>query len=189
MVTRPPLPVAFTVARSIPNSNAILLTNGPAYISFEDVETLLGIGASRVVLGSLAVKDFSTTSKLLNVFGADKICIAADVARCGDDYRIATSGWQKISKITLKEYLKQYLRHGLIHTLCTDISRDGTMSGCNFDLYRNYQNLFPNLHFQASGGISSINDLRNLQTSGAIIGKALYEGVFSVKQALTAIQC
>ena len=63
------------------------------------------------------------------------------------------------------------------------------MKGCNFDLYRNYQNLFPNLQFQASGGISSINDLINLKTSGAIIGKALYEGVFSMKQALGAVQC
>ena len=157
--------------------------------SFEDVEKLLDIGASRVVVGSLAVKDFVATSKLLSVFGAEKICLAADVTRYGDEYRIATSGWKKISNLTLQEYLKKYLRHGLRHTLCTDISRDGTMTGCNFDLYRNYQNLFPNLHFQASGGISSINDLINLKTSGAIIGKALYEGVFSMKQALGAVQC
>jgi len=105
------------------------------------------------------------------------------------NYKIAISGWQETSTITLEALIEDYLPQGIIHILCTDISRDGTMGGCNFELYEKVQFLFPDLSIQASGGINSLNDLKKLQTSGAIIGKALYEGLFTLEQALEAISC
>ena len=77
------------------------------------------------------------------------------------DYNIAISGWQESSTTSLEEFIEDYLSQGLLHILCTDISRDGTMEGCNFELYENTQTLFPALQIQASGGINSLNDLGN----------------------------
>ena len=75
------------------------------------------------------------------------------------------------------------------HTLCTDIDRDGTLAGCNRDLYEMVKRAFPNLRLQASGGVSVLDDLVGLPTDGVIIGKALYEGRFTVKEALEAFKC
>lgn len=150
----------------------------------KDIEALLGAGAARVVIGSLAVKDAARTKEIFRRFGADKICLAADVTPKGEGYVIAVSGWQEEGGISLDDFLESYLECGLIHVLCTDISRDGTMTGCNFNLYRDIQESFPQLQLQASGGIGSLADLKKLDTAGVIIGKALYENVFTLKEAL-----
>ena len=75
------------------------------------------------------------------------------------------------------------------HTLCTDIDRDGTLAGCNHDLYQSVRHAFPDLRLQASGGVSGLDDLVGLPVDGVIIGKALYEGRFNVKEALEAVGC
>ena len=104
----------------------------------------------------------------------------------GDQYMIAVSGWQEESTTTLNALIEGYLAVGLKHILCTDISRDGTMEGCNLQLYRDVQKSFSQIDVQASGGVKSIDDIRDLDTAGVIIGKALYESAFTVKDALEA---
>ena len=99
------------------------------------------------------------------------------------------SGWQEASKVGLFAFIETYLECGLRHTLCTDIDRDGDLSGCNRDLYQMVKQAFPDLSLQASGGVSELGDLVGLTADGVIIGKALYEGRFNVKDALEAVRC
>ena len=156
---------------------------------FDDVKTLIAAGAGRVVIGSLAVRDIETTKRIFDAFGPERICLAADVFRQKDRFYIAVSGWQKASNLGLFAFIETYLESGLRHTLCTDIDRDGTLAGCNRDLYQMVKQAFPNLHLQASGGVSELDDLVGLHADGVIIGKALYEGRFDVKEALEAVRC
>ncbi len=155
----------------------------------EDVQALLNAGASRVAIGSLAIKKPDLTVEILKRFGADKICLAADVKIQNGKHSLAVSGWQEQSDMTLNAFIQNYLDVGLKHLLCTDISRDGTMEGCNFALYEEIQTTFPKIEIQASGGVSSLEDVRKLKAAGVIIGKALYEGAFSLPEALEAASC
>ena len=157
--------------------------------SFDDVETLIAAGASRVVIGSLAVRDVEKTKSIFDAFGPERICLAADVISQHDRFHIAVSGWQEASSIGLFSFIETYLESGLRHTLCTDIDRDGTLTGCNRDLYEMVKQAFPNLRLQASGGVSVLDDLVGLPADGVIIGKALYEGRFDIKEALEAVRC
>ncbi len=160
------------------------IQTGGGVRGLKDVEILLNAGASRVVIGSLAVKNKKETKNIFQTFGADQICLATDIMPQKDQYMIAVSGWQEESAITLNSLIEDYLDVGLKHILCTDISRDGTMSGCNIELYKDVQKKFSHINVQASGGVNSLEDICSLDTAGVIIGKALYEGAFTVKQAL-----
>ena len=157
--------------------------------SFDDVKTLIAAGASRVVIGSLAVRDTKTTRRIIEAFGPERICLAADVIWQHDRFHIVVSGWQEASSRDLFAFIETYLESGLRHTLCTDVDRDGTLAGCNRDLYQTVKQAFPNLRLQASGGVSALDDLVGLSADGVIIGKALYEGRFDVKEALEAVRC
>lgn len=156
----------------------------------EDVKQLLDSGVDRVIVGSVAVKDKDETVKMLETFGADKIALALDVKKDDDGvYRAAVSGWTESSDKLLTDLMAEYLEHGLKHVLCTDIDRDGTMEGPNVVLYDIISKQFPGISIQASGGVHSLKDLIELKehtsVDGVIIGKAIYEGVFSVHDAIT----
>lgn len=175
--------------RNLIKGSGLKVQTGGGIRSEADVEVLLEAGAHRVVMGSIAVKDMALTTKILKRFGGEKICLAADVMEREGVYYVTASGWQEQSGLSLDAFIKGYLAAGLQHILCTDIDRDGTMQGCNIALYRSLKDTYPNIHIQASGGIHSLSELKELNTDGAIIGKALYEGAFSVKQALEAVSC
>ncbi len=155
--------------------------------SVEEVANLLSIGVSRVIVGSLATKEPELVKSMFAKFGSEKICLAADVQIRDDEYFVAVSGWQELSTIPLRSFINDYLHVGLKHVLCTDISRDGTLKGCNVDLCNSIQDEFPGIALQASGGVGSLNDLRELKTAGVIVGKALYEGNFTLVEALEAV--
>jgi phosphoribosylformimino-5-aminoimidazole carboxamide ribotide isomerase len=174
------------LVREIIQESGLKVQTGGGVRSEQDVEALLEAGASRVVIGSLAVKAKARTMAMLKSFGTEKICIAMDVQPVKVSYVIAVSGWQESGKTALDDLIREYQFAGLKHVLCTDISRDGTMTGCNAGLYAELKKKFPDVQVQASGGVASLDDLHGLQASGVIIGKALYEGAFTVKQALEA---
>ena len=181
------------ITRIIDESGLKVQTGG-GIRSADDVAALVNAGASRVVVGSLAVRDFATGKALLDRFGGETICLAADVMPTSDasgqiSYNIALSGWLETSDLSLFDFLGHYAQHGLEHALCTDIARDGMMTGCNRDLYASVKSVFPEIKLQASGGVSKLDDIVGLPTDGVIIGKALYEGVFSVGEALEAVAC
>ena len=156
----------------------------------DDVAALLEAGASRVVVGSTAVKSSETVQQWFKRFGADALVLALDV-RIDEAGRkqVAVSGWQENSGVTLEALVESYLPFGLKHVLCTDISRDGTLSGSNVALYEEVCARYPQVAFQSSGGIGELNDIRALRgtgVQGVIVGRALLEGKFTVTEA---IQC
>ncbi|MGY2799778.1 phosphoribosylformimino-5-aminoimidazole carboxamide ribotide isomerase [Ewingella americana] len=158
----------------------------------QDVEALLSAGATRVVVGSTAVKDPETVQGWFSRFGADALVLALDVRIDENGTKnVAISGWQENSNATLEQVVEQYLPFGLKHVLCTDISRDGTLAGSNVELYREVTARFPQVAFQASGGIGNLDDIAQLRDSGVtgvIVGRALLEGKFSVTEAISCWQ-
>lgn len=158
----------------------------------QDVEALLAAGATRVVVGSTAVKDPAEVKSWFEQYGPEAIVLALDVRIDANNRKeVAISGWQEAAGVTLEEVIEQFLPVGLKHVLCTDISRDGTLSGSNVELYREVSARFPTIAFQSSGGIGSLDDVAALNGSGAkgvIVGRALLEGKFTVKEAISCWQ-
>ena len=173
-----------TLIGSIITESGLKVQTGGGIRSRADVESLVSAGASRVVIGSLAVREPELVAAMIRDFGPDTICLAADVVRPNDDFLIAISGWQEASELTLTAFLSGFEVVGLRHVLCTDIDRDGTMQGPNADLYHTVKASFPNIHLQASGGVKGIEDLAGLQTDGVIIGRAIYEGAIDLRAAI-----
>ncbi|MEQ4512442.1 MAG: 1-(5-phosphoribosyl)-5-[(5-phosphoribosylamino)methylideneamino]imidazole-4-carboxamide isomerase [Dickeya sp.] len=157
-----------------------------------DVEALLAAGATRVVIGSTAVKQPELVQQWFARYGADALVLALDVRIDINGVKnIAISGWQENSGITLEQTVERYLPFGLKHVLCTDISRDGTLQGSNVELYREISARYPQIAFQASGGIGSLSDIAALRDSGVrgvIVGRALLEGKFNVTEAISCWQ-
>ncbi|NHB95286.1 1-(5-phosphoribosyl)-5-[(5-phosphoribosylamino)methylideneamino]imidazole-4-carboxamide isomerase [Photorhabdus stackebrandtii] len=156
----------------------------------EDVKTLLDAGANRVVIGSTAIKQPALVMQWFEHYGAEAIVLALDI-RINDAgmKQVAINGWQENSAVTLEQVVEQYLPLGLKYVLCTDISRDGTLNGSNIELYREICQRYPQIAFQASGGIGTLNDITSLPASGVagvIIGRALLDGKFTLTEA---IQC
>lgn len=158
----------------------------------QDVEALLDAGVSRVVVGSTAIKNPELVQQWFTRFGADALVLALDV-RIDDagNKHVAVSGWQENSDSTLEQVVEQFLPFGLKHVLCTDISRDGTLAGSNVELYREVCQRFPQVAFQASGGIGNLDDIAALRGSGVkgvIVGRALLDGKFNVTEAIACWQ-
>lgn len=160
--------------------------------SEDDVAALIEAGASRVVIGSTAVRQPDVVKQWFTRFGADALVLALDVRIAADGSKnIAVSGWQEDSGVTLEQIVEQFLPYGLKHVLCTDISRDGTLSGSNVALYQEVCARYPQVAFQSSGGIGSLEDiaaLRGTGVKGVIVGRALLEGKFTVKEAIACWQ-
>ncbi|WP_278808866.1 1-(5-phosphoribosyl)-5-[(5-phosphoribosylamino)methylideneamino]imidazole-4-carboxamide isomerase [Obesumbacterium proteus] len=160
--------------------------------SEDDVAALLEAGAARVVIGSTAVRQPDVVKQWFTRFGADALVLALDVRIAADGSKnIAVSGWQEDSGVTLEQIVDEFLPYGLKHVLCTDISRDGTLSGSNVALYQEVCVRYPQVAFQSSGGIGSLEDIAALRGSGVqgvIVGRALLEGKFTVKEAIACWQ-
>ncbi|MEC7211389.1 MAG: 1-(5-phosphoribosyl)-5-[(5-phosphoribosylamino)methylideneamino]imidazole-4-carboxamide isomerase [Pseudomonadota bacterium] len=171
------------IGRIIAGSGLKVQTGG-GIRSRADLKALLDAGASRVVIGSLAVREPDLVRQMFLDFGAESICLAADVIRRDGAFLVAVSGWQEASSLKLSDFIAGFADVGLRHVLCTDIDRDGTMTGPNAGLYAEMKAEFPNIQLQASGGVKGIEDLDGLSTDGVIIGRAIYEGAVDLKAAL-----
>jgi phosphoribosylformimino-5-aminoimidazole carboxamide ribotide isomerase len=152
------------------------------------VAALLAAGVGRVIIGSLAVRQPDLVRGWIKSFGPERIILSPDVRLDAAGVpRIAAAGWQETTGVALDDFLAGYLSAGLVHILCTDISRDGKLTGPNAALYAALVKRFPSIQLQASGGVSSLEDLRALRATGAagaIVGRALYENRFTLQQAL-----
>ncbi|PSW45510.1 1-(5-phosphoribosyl)-5-[(5-phosphoribosylamino)methylideneamino]imidazole-4-carboxamide isomerase [Photobacterium leiognathi] len=153
----------------------------------QDVADLLNAGAKRVVIGSTAVKQPEMVKGWMEKYGAEHIVLALDINIDDNGNRIvAVSGWQEDSGVTIEALLDDFLKVGLKHVLCTDISRDGTLAGSNVELYIDLCRQYPQVQFQSSGGIGSLDDIAALKGSGVagvIVGRALLDGKFTAEQA------
>lgn len=154
-----------------------------------DHETLSAwydLGVQRCVLGSLAITDPDTVKAWLNKYGGDRIVLALDVRFDAQREPVVTThGWTRDSNTTLFECIDDFMSAGLRHVLCTDVSRDGAMTGPNLALYERIVTTYPQLSLQASGGIRHIEDceqLRRLGVPAAISGRALLDGRISAEE-------
>ena len=140
---------------------------------------LFDLGVQRVVVGSVAVVRPAEVQRWMREFGADRIVLAFDVRLDdGGTPRLTTHGWEAQTEASLWDAVADYLPHGATHVLCTDVARDGALSGPNLDLYTAATRRFPTIQWQASGGVSTGADLRDLAKTGAaavISGRALLE--------------
>lgn len=149
--------------------------------NLEAIKFALGLGAAKVNIGTLAIRDPGLVRSYFNEFGSASLILAADVM----NYFIAISGWQEISKTHISSFLFQFVDLIPFEVTCTSISQDGLLKGPDFRLYESLVQAFPSLMINASGGISSIDDIYKLQdigVSGVVIGKALYEEKLSLKE-------
>ena len=154
----------------------------------QDVARILDAGAARVVVGSLAVREPATVAAWLDEFGGERITVALDTRRdAAGAWRLPVHGWTEDAGITLDELLPGYLRAGLRHLLCTDITRDGMMTGPNLALYRLLADCVPDLELQASGGVRHLDDVLQAQAQGCagiVLGRSLLEGKLALPEAL-----
>lgn len=163
------------------------IQTGGGIRSYEDVQALLDSGVKRAVVGSAAVKDRAFGHKLLKDFGSDAICLALDVRVIDGTPKVATHGWLETSDVSLFDLIEEFLDSGLEHVLVTDISKDGMMQGANNSLYATLSERYPKLDVIASGGISSLEDIKalhELKVKSAVLGRSLLSGAFTFPQAL-----
>ena len=152
-----------------------------------DVQRLFDTGVRRVVLGSVAIRAPDLVANWLAKYGSERFVVALDTRRIDDTWALPSAGWTEVEARTLDELAPWYAARGARHLLCTDIDRDGMLAGFNLDLYRHLAGSVPQLALQASGGVRSIADIRAARDCGAqavILGRALLEGRFTVRDAL-----
>ena len=172
----------------IKRSTMLKLQAGGGVRSREQLAAMFAAGVDRAVIGTLALTDKAAVRGWLAEFGPERLTLAFDVKRDAEGrWRCASHGWTELSTEGLDDILAEYADAGLRHVLCTDIARDGLLGGYNLDLYAHLRARWPALQVQASGGVASLDDIRavkSLGVSGAILGRALLEGRFTLAEAM-----
>ena len=169
------------VLRRITTETSLTVDFGGGIKTDEDIEKAFAAGASMVTVGSIAVTQPELFMGWLDKYGAERMILGADV-RNG---KISINGWKEDSTEDLLPFLKKYIDAGVRNVLCTEISKDGTLQGPATDLYKQVMQVYPTLHLIASGGVSSIDDIRALDAAGipaVVFGKAIYEGKINLKE-------
>jgi phosphoribosylformimino-5-aminoimidazole carboxamide ribotide isomerase len=179
--------VNYRVLERLATHTGLRIDFGGGLKSDEDVRIAFESGAQQVTGGTVAVKQPELFLGWLKRYGSDRIILGADVR----DRQVAVSGWTEASDRELIEFLEDYHARGVTQTICTDISRDGLLQGSALDLYREIRDALPELQLIASGGVSQLAELEELRASGchgAIIGKALYEGLIALPDLLPFVE-
>lgn len=173
--------VNWKVLESITSRTNLNVDFGGGIRTTEDVKTVLNAGAKQITAGSIAVNEREMVLQWMAEFGAEKIILGAD-AKNG---RIATHGWLDDSGLDAIEFIANYQQEGIKYVVCTDIAKDGMLGGPSIQLYERILANSPALKLIASGGVSSIDDLKDLKRIGceaAIVGKAIYEQKITMKE-------
>lgn len=149
----------------------------------EQIEKYFDCGVSKVILGTIAVKDFDFTERAVQRCG-EKIAVGVDAK----DGLVAVNGWKEVTNLTSLDFCKKLEKIGVFNIIYTDISKDGKLCGTNLEIYKVLCQTL-NIKITASGGVSSIEEINKLKETGAyatILGKALYENVIDLKAAISA---
>lgn len=147
----------------------------------EEIEKAFALGAKQVTGGSIAVKNPALFEDWITKYGSEQIILGADAK----NRKIAVGGWEETTSVDLIPFIKSYFDKGIRYVICTDVAKDGLLQGPSVDLYQEILQEIPNLKLIASGGVSSVKDLEDLEKSGvygAIVGKAYYEGRVTLEE-------
>lgn len=169
--------------RQITQRTTLTVDFGGGIKTDDDIEKAFENGAKMVTVGSIAVTNKELFAQWLKRYGADKIILGADV-RHG---KISINGWKEDSEEDLLPFLRYYVEQGVKNVLCTEISKDGMLLGPAIDLYSKVMEEYPSLHLIASGGVSSIDDIKRLEQAGipaVVFGKAIYEGRIDLEKLI-----
>lgn len=169
------------VLKAITHTTKLIVDFGGGVKTDDDMARVLDAGAEMVTCGSIAVTQPDMVLGWMERYGAEHLILGADVK----DGKISINGWQEDSAHELMPFLQRYLDAGMMHVLCTDISRDGMLQGPATALYGSIMQAFPHCRLIASGGVSCIEDILQLDKAGVpavVFGKAIYEGKINMKE-------
>lgn len=167
--------VNLEVLDKITSQTSLTVDFGGGIKAESDLKAAFDHGAAMVTVGSLAATQPELLLQWAETFGADRFIVGADA----QDGRVRINGWLEDGGMSLQEFVSFYMSHGITRVLCTDISRDGMLSGPNTELYRSIMQQFPACRLIASGGVSCTEDILALEAAGipsVVFGKAFYEG-------------
>ena len=171
------------VLKAITSETNLTVDFGGGIKTDEDIEKAFAAGAAMVTVGSVAVTNPDLFMGWLEKYGAERMILGADV-RHG---KISINGWKEDSCEDLLPFLRKYVEAGVKNVLCTEISKDGTLTGPAIDLYKSVMDAYPELHLIASGGVSSKEDIDALDAAGipaVVFGKAIYEGRIDLRELI-----
>ncbi len=169
------------VLKSLAENTLLQIDFGGGVQSDMDIGLAFQLGAHQVTGGSVAVKHPEMFERWLRSYSGDKIILGADAK----DRKITISGWQENTEMDLIDFIKGFQKKGVQYVICTDVAKDGLLQGPSFDLYKDILQEIPGIKLIASGGVSSMKDLEELQkigVYGTIVGKAYYEGRISLEE-------
>jgi len=169
------------VLETIASKTNLIIDFGGGLKSDDDLRIAFECGASMVTGGSIAVKNPEVFASWIEKFGGEKIILGADVK----DEKIAVGGWIETTDLELMPFIKNYMGKGISKVICTDISKDGMLSGPATDLYQKMLEQEPSMYLIASGGVSAIHDIEMLienKVPAVITGKAIYEGKIKLSE-------
>ncbi len=173
--------VNWKVLEKIANNTELKIDFGGGIKTEATLKTVLDTGATYATIGSLAVKNELLFQEWIARFGAKVFMLGADVL----EEKIAIGGWLEKTEISVFDFMKSYIDKGVKQIFCTDIKKDGKLQGPSIELYQKIIEQFPALHLIASGGVSSLDDLIELEEIGcsaAIVGKAIYENKITISE-------
>jgi len=168
-------PVAYHVIEAIAGHTSLKIAFAGGLRTDGDILKVWECGASFISVATVPVKDKELFTQWLFSYGREKVTLSADEI----NDKVVISGWQNQTDVDLYEHIEYYYNRSLKYVKVTDVSRDGTMEGPNFEVYKKLVKLFPNAHIVAAGGVRSVEDIAQLQdlgVFGVIFGKAFYEG-------------
>jgi phosphoribosylformimino-5-aminoimidazole carboxamide ribotide isomerase len=171
----------YKILEQLASKTNLKIDFGGGLKSDADLKIAFECGASQITGGSIAVKNPELFQQWISSYGAERIILGADQ----NNGKIAVSGWTETSELELVPFIQAYIQKGITTVICTDISKDGMLEGPNVALYQQLITEIPALQLIASGGITHLSDLQKVAAvgcEGAIIGKAIYEGIISLKQ-------
>lgn len=173
--------VNWKVLEKIANHTSLKIDFGGGIKQETTLKSVLDAGASYATIGSLAVKNSILFEEWIERFGAEVFMLGADVY----EEKIAIGGWIEKTNIDVYEFIQSFMNKGICQIFCTDIQKDGKLEGPSIELYKKIIQQFPSLNLIASGGVSNLQDLKDLRTIGcsaAIVGKAIYENRITLKE-------
>ncbi|WP_339877197.1 1-(5-phosphoribosyl)-5-[(5-phosphoribosylamino)methylideneamino]imidazole-4-carboxamide isomerase [uncultured Algoriphagus sp.] len=169
------------VLQRISSGTSLQVDFGGGIQADEEIEKAFSLGAKQVTGGSIAVKNAALFGGWITNYGTEKIILGADAK----NRKIAVGGWEETTSVELIPFIKDYVAKGISYVICTDVAKDGLLQGPSTDLYKEILEEIPSVKLIASGGVSSVKDLEELEkigVYGTIVGKAYYEGRVTLEE-------